>query len=212
MKNILIFGHSRAGKTTLAQRLGREFQMNIINEDHLVNTFGKAFPALGIGECHGSLTSHDIHIGGDDIDYERTTRNITPFMAYYLCELANHARQATGTPFVADLTFFDFDVAIPLMQQTLADACGMTLADAFIFIGLDNHKTIEALFADIRKHDTAEDWTHSLSDDELLAHCAENVGADEAFYEKWRGLAWQRYDVTEGRKRVFDRIAADLKI
>ena len=194
--NILIFGHSRAGKTTLAQRLGRAFRLNIINEDHLVNTFERAFPALGINS--GS-------------DYARTARNISPFMAHYLCELAEHASYAKGCPFVVDATFFDFDIAIPIMRQELYDRTGMALTDAFIFIGLDNHKTAEELFADVRKHDTPEDWSYTFSDADLLAHCAENIGADEAFYEHWRELAWLRYDVAEGRERVFAKIMTDVK-
>jgi len=84
------------------------------------------------------------------------------------------------------------------------------MKNILIFIGLDNRKTAQELFADMRKHDTAEDWSHTLSDDELLAHCAENIGADEAFYTRWYGLAWLRYDVAEGRAHVFDRIVADL--
>ena len=197
MKNILIFGHSRAGKTSLAKRLKDEFQLNAVNEDHFVMAFGYAMPGL---EINGYK------------DYEQTAVNVTPFMVHYLCLLAEHANQKTGSKFVADMTFFCFDTGVPLMKETLREKYGLKLADEFVFIGLDNSQTSGELFNDIRKHDTEEDWTYELSDDELRNHCDENVGIDSEFYETWKELGFLRYDVAEGREKVFDKITEDLKM
>ena len=35
---------------------------------------------------------------------------------------------------------------------------------------------------------------------------------DLDFYETWKQLGFMRYDVAEGRERVFDRIVEDLKM
>jgi len=196
MKNILIFGTSRTGKTSLAKRLKSEFQLNVVNEDNLIYAFERALPQL--------------EIKGDE-NYVQTAINVTPFIAHYLCLLAQHANQKTGSKFVVDATFFVFDTGIHLMKETLQKMGGLKLLDEFIFISLDNTKTSEELFDDVRKYDTPEDWTYNLSDDELRRHCDENVGVDLAFYEKWRALEFLRYDVANGREKVFDKIVEDLR-
>ena len=197
MKNILIFGASRAGKTSLAKRIKDEFQFNVVNIDHLINTFEQAFPHLGIS---------------GEKDYLQTTVNVTPFTTHYLCELAQHANCKTGSKFVVDATFFDFDTGIPLMKDTLQKFGGLKLLDEFMFIGLDNNKTSEELFNDVRKYDTPGDWSYNISDDELRNHCDGNTGLDEAFYEKWKELGLRRYDVAKGREQIFDTIVEDLKV
>jgi len=195
MKNILIFGHSRAGKTTLAKRLKDEFALNIVTQDSLIIAFGQALPQL------------EIHIYRNP---DATTKNVTPFMAEYLCNLARRAKFSTGCGFVADMTFFDFDIGIPIMREVLQDA-GQDLLDEFAFIGLDNSKTAEELFADIRTHDTADDWTYHVSDQHLRQHCAENVGCKQPFGHVADALDFKRYDVAGGRKQVFDTIVGDLR-
>jgi GTPase SAR1 family protein len=196
MKNILIFGPSRAGKTSLAKRLKDEFQYNVLNEDNLVVAFERAFPQLGIN-C------------GEN--YEETAVNITPFVVHYLCDLAQHSHYISHGKFVADMTFFQFDKGLPLLKETLREYYELELLDVFTFIFLDNGKTSEELFADIRKHDTQDDWTYYITDDELRKHCDENVGIDWDFYEKWKELDIKRYDVSEGRERIFDRIVEDIR-
>ena len=197
MKNILIFGASRAGKTSLAKRIKDEFQFNIVNVDHLVNSFEEAFPHLGISVVE---------------NYMQVAVNVTPFTAHYICELASHANHKTGSNFVVDTTFFDFDTGIPLMKESLQKYWGLKLLDEFIFICLDNSKTSEELFNDIRKYDMPGDWSYNISDDELRKHCDKNTGFDGEFYEKWKELGLRRYDVAKGREQIFDTIVEDLKV
>jgi hypothetical protein len=197
MKNILIFGASRAGKTTLAKRLKDVFQFNVVNEDHLINTFEQVFPQLEIGV---------------EENHVQTAINATPFMAHYFCELANHANCKTGSKFVVDGTFFNFDTGIPLMKETLRRFWGLKLSDEFMFIFLDNTKTSEELFNDVRKYDTPEDWSYGMSDNDLRKHCDENVGVDWEFHEKWKELGFWRYDVVEGRELVFVKVVEDIKV
>ena len=195
MKNILIFGHSRAGKTSLAKRISDEFSLNVFNEDHVITAFEKAFPQLDIN-------------GGEN--YAQTADNVTPFIVYYLYGLSEHSGHKTGSKFVADLTFFNFDIGIPLMKCLLAKT-NRTMSSAFVFINLENNKSSEELYDDIKAYDTPEDWTYYLSDHDLRKHCDENVGSDPDFYEKWRELNFLRYDVAQGREQVFDKIIEDLK-
>ncbi|RKJ38881.1 hypothetical protein D7X94_14610 [Acutalibacter sp. 1XD8-33] len=48
MKNVIIVGPSRAGKTTLAKRFHEELGYFVISLDKLVATFHAAYPQLDI--------------------------------------------------------------------------------------------------------------------------------------------------------------------
>jgi len=202
MKNIIIFGASRAGKTSLAKRLKDEFQFNVVNVDHLVNTFGEVFPYMGISV---------------EEDEMQAAVKFTPFIAHYLYELASHTHHKTGSNFVADMTFFNFDTGIPFLEETMQKfRLKLKLLDEFLFIYLVNNKTSEELFNDVRKYDVPGDWTYNLSDDELREHCRkhcdERTVVDREFYDKSKELGFQIYDTTEGREQVFNKIVEDLKM
>ena len=46
MKNIIIVGPGRNGKTTLARKINEELNFFVINLDKLMTAFGKAYPQL----------------------------------------------------------------------------------------------------------------------------------------------------------------------
>lgn len=48
MKNLLILGASRSGKSTLAKKLSEKYGYHILPIDALVSAFAKVFPELGI--------------------------------------------------------------------------------------------------------------------------------------------------------------------
>ena len=48
MKNIIILGAARAGKSTLAQMIHRKYNYSIISIDSFVRALRDSFPSLGI--------------------------------------------------------------------------------------------------------------------------------------------------------------------
>ena len=48
MKNIIILGAARAGKSTLAQMLHKDYNYSIVSIDAFVSALQDAFPELGI--------------------------------------------------------------------------------------------------------------------------------------------------------------------
>jgi len=196
MKNILIFGSSRMGKTTLAKRLKDEFGLNVVNWDVLIHAFALGFPQLGVS-FQG--------------DFEQTRKNVTPFSAYYLCEMARHARYKTGSKFIADMSLFNFDVGFPLMEEHLLSMGGTKLHEEFTIIHLINTKPSEEMFRDIRQYDTDNDWTFYLDDTALRNWCNQQTGANPLIVAKLDEFNPLRYDVAQGREQVFDEIVKDLK-
>jgi len=68
MKNIIITGTGRAGKSTLARKIHEELNCFVINNDRLVAMFGEAYPQLNIRIGNG----------------EKSIGNISPFIGHFL--------------------------------------------------------------------------------------------------------------------------------
>ncbi|HAV90535.1 MAG TPA: hypothetical protein DCW44_04600 [Eubacterium sp.] len=69
MKNIIIVGPSRSGKSTLAKRINEELGFFVLSTDKLVAIFENAYPNL------------DIRLNWDR---DKTTENLAPFLGHFL--------------------------------------------------------------------------------------------------------------------------------
>ncbi len=69
MKNIIICGPPRAGKSTLARKISEELNYFVFSVDKLVAIMGEAYPQL------------DIRLAWDR---EKTTENLAPFLGHFL--------------------------------------------------------------------------------------------------------------------------------
>ena len=196
MKNILIWGPARAGKTTLAKKLHDELNHSIVCTDSIITAFERALPQVEIGHNHPNVAV-----------------NFAPFISHYLCTLAHKAKTLNEGKFVAVLTHFAIEVAFPKMEEILNMMNGLKLHEEFVFIGLTyNHKTWEDLRHDIKKYDTEDDWTHQLTEDELTDFCRGSVEQHNKFFaEKFKDFNFLTYDVSFERNKVLDEIVSDIK-
>ena len=59
MKNVIIVGAARSGKTTLAKKISKELGWSAISVDALISAFQEVFPQLNIkhhSQCHSLIT------------------------------------------------------------------------------------------------------------------------------------------------------------
>ena len=184
MKNILIWGPARAGKSTLAKMLHDEFGHSIVRADSLVCAFGKAFPQLGISPYSDDCAAH-----------------FAPFIAHYLFEIEGTSHMKCGSKFVAVLTHFAADEVFDTLKSR-----GVEL-DEFILIGLTySRKTWEELRDDLKQYDTEDDWTYHLSDDALDGFCKGSIGHLNYFREKFEEYGFSVYDVSAEREDILNQI------
>ena len=159
MKNIIIAGPSRAGKSTLARKINEELNYFVISVDKLVATFQGAYPQLNIRL---------------NWNRRKTTDNLAPFLGHFLgafssshgvaYELNLRAHAVKGNRFVLEGGHFNFEKILPILKLYEIEE----LKDSFFLIGLvQNKKTADEVFHDFRKYDTEDDWTYSLDDDDL---------------------------------------------
>jgi len=203
MKNIIIAGSGRNGKTTLAKKINEELNHFVIHLDYLMTTFDRAYPQL------------DVRIAWDD---DKATANIAPFIGHFLgmsCSghgfkdnLNIHKHIVKGNKFVMEGGHFDFDkVSSVIKMYDIGE-----LKDNFILIGLvQNEKTAEELFNNLRKHDTKDEWTYDYEDDELMGFCNLLVEHNQEMYDYFMKYGFTIYDTSTEREQVFDRIVKDIK-
>lgn len=203
MKNIIIVGPSRSGKTTLARKINEELNYFVISTDKLAATFEGAYPQLNI-----KLNSNR----------EKTTDNLAPFIGHFLgifssghgtaYELNLRAHAISGNRFVLEGAYFNFDKISRVLEMY-----GMeNLKDSFILIGLvQNTKTADDFFNDFRKYDTKDDWTFGLDDDDLREISQDAVSFSHSMTEHLIKYGFTIYDTSTKREQVFEKIIKDIK-
>lgn len=204
MKNIIIAGPSRAGKSTLARKINEELGCFVISLDKLVAVFNGAYPQL------------DIRLNWDR---EKTTDNLAPFLGHFLgafssnhgvaYELNLRAHTVEGNRFVLEGGYFNFDKILPVLKMYGIEE----LKDNFILIGLvQNKKTADEFVSDFRKYDTEDDWTYHLNDDDLRDYASEDaVPFSRSMTDHLVKYGFTIYDTSAEREQVFAQIIADIK-
>ena len=196
-KNIIIAGASRSGKSTLARRLNEEAGYYVISIDKLVAVFQNAYPDLNIRL---------------NWDRDKTTENIAPFLAHYLGMFSSSDGHGLmdyshGTvpcnKFILEGAYLDLEK----ISAILKDYGIRDMKEHFHLIGLvQQGKSADEFFSDFKRYDTEDDWTYSLSDDELRAVSEDAVEFNAEMYEKLQKHEFSIYDTSKDRDKVFDEI------
>ena len=203
MKNIIIAGPSRAGKTTLARKISEELGYFVISLDKLVATFNGAYPQLNIRLAWNR---------------EKTTENIAPFLGHFLgmisCdhgaayELNLNAHAIPGNKFVLEGGYFDFDKIAPILKTYgIKD-----FNDKFILIGLtQNNKSADEFTNDFIKHDTPDDWTYGFDDGDLREISEDAISFGRYMTGHLIKHGFTIYDTSINRRKVMNKILEEIK-
>jgi hypothetical protein len=204
MKNIIIAGPSRAGKTNLARKINEELNYFVISVDKLIATFQGAYPQLNIKLAWNR---------------RKTTDNLAPFLGHFLgafssshgiaYELHLRAHAVKGNRFVLEGGHFNFEKILPILKMYGIEE----LKDKFFLIGLaQNKKTADEFFKDLRKYDTEDDWTYGFDDDELREYASqEAIPSSRSMTDYLVKYGFTIYDTSTEREKVFDKIVEDIK-
>lgn len=144
-KNIIIFGGSRCGKSTLARRISRKFNYNLISLDFLITAFQYGMPNLNIN-----------HLRRDEV----MLNDISSFMYSYIRALNHDSKNSYDVNYVIEGCYLKLDDFVEKFN-----------INNFMIIVLGYDDSATQLFNDIRTHDTIKDWTKDLSDEDLLKYC-----------------------------------------
>jgi hypothetical protein len=204
LKNIIIAGPGRAGKTTLAKKINEEINCFVISLDKLVAMFEGAYPQL------------DIRLNWDR---KMTTDNLAPFLGHFLgafssghgvaYELNLQAHAVKGNRFVLEGAYFNFEKILPILKMYGIEE----LKDNFILIGLvQNKKTADEFVSDFKKYDTEDDWTYGFNNDELRELASQDIiPFSRSMTDHLMEYGFAIYDTSTKREQVFDQIITDIK-
>jgi len=202
LKNIIIAGPSRAGKSTLARKLNEELNYFVISVDKLVAVFQGAYPQL------------DIRLNWDR---DKTTDNIAPFLGHFLGMFSSadgrgllpYSHGAVeGNRFVLEGGYFNFEKILPILKTYGIEE----LKDNFILIGLvQNKKTVDEFVSDFKKYDTEDDWTYQFNDDDLREVAEDAVSFSRSISEQLGEYGFTIYDTSADREQVLEQIVEDIK-
>jgi len=203
LKNILIAGPSRSGKSTLAQKLHNELNYFVINIDKLAAIFQDAYPQLNIRL---------------NWDREKTADNIAPFLGHFLGMFSSSGGRGLlpyshgaveDNHFVLEGGYFHFEKILPILK-----AYGIeNLKDRFVLIGLtQNKKTADEFVGDFKKYDTEGDWTYHFNEDELKEIAEDNLSFGRFVSEYLLQYGFTVYDTSKERERVLNQIVEDVKV
>ena len=202
MKNIIIAGPSRTGKSTLAKRINEDLNYFVIGVDKLVAAFQGAYPQLNI-----KLNDNR----------EKTTDNIAPFLGHFLGMFSSadgrgllpYSHGAVkGNSFVLEGGYFNFGKILPILKTYGIEE----LKDKFLLIGLvQNNKTVDEYIRDFKNHDTEDDWTYNFSDDDLREVSKDAISFNRSMSEHLVKYGFMIYDTSTERERILDQIIADIK-
>jgi len=138
MKNIILGGVPRSGKTLLARELCRDLGLSHLSLDSVASAFSRVFPGLGI-----------THAASSPIE---TSRRLSLFVLEWLRQL-----EFEGTPFLLE--------GYHLLPEDLRGLDPQRYVVAFM--GYPNLKP-EMKLRQTRAYAQENDWTRDLSDEELL--------------------------------------------
>jgi len=178
MKNLVILGPTRSGKTTLAEMVCRRHGFSRIDIDPMLSTFKRVFPDLGIGSW-----------------VEGSQERFAPFIFDWFNRIA--AQDYRSTRYVLEGCQLDLGTAFNAIDHENTKIVALGYPGALP----------EELLAVIRKYDKPHDWSVKASDTRLVWELREyGVKKSRALLEQCAALGVKFIDTgsdREGALRAF---------
>lgn len=183
MKNLVILGASRAGKTTLAREICKVYpNYHVINGDSIRSAFEKTLPQNNINKYNGNGMKED-------------------FAKFCGCFFRNEINRNKE---YFNYIFDSCDVSVEnAMKYFLNDDT------VIIFLGYPNINKNDAL-NNFRRYESPNDWTVNRTDEELLIHAQEWISNSQIFERECQKNGIKYIDMSFNRNKIFEELKIEL--
>lgn len=176
MKNILIIGPSRVGKSNLCSMiLKKYYNLNYISGDSIRNAFINIYPDLGY------TTKNTIN----RIEFCK-------FINWIINENNIHIKR--NLYYVIDSADISLDHAMKVFDDTILVAIGR------------KDTTVEKMVHSIKENDTELDWTYGYSDEDLSSISSETIKKSKQLYNECLSHNIAYFDTSIDRYSTYKEI------
>lgn len=182
MKNIVIIGRPRAGKSILANMISDKYHYQIIRTDTIRNTFREIMPELNI-RPRTAIESKEFQMFCKEF-MEANIRQARNKYGYVMegCEI-----------FVKDC-------------KELYDN-----GNNLIYVLAQKNIKPEQMAKNIKKHDMVNDWSYEMSDEERIEYCEKQIEKAKIWEQECKIYGLKFYDTSKDRDKVLNEIMEDIE-
>lgn len=182
MKNIIIIGRPRAGKSTLANMIVDKYKYQIIRTDTIRNTFKEVLPELDINQ-YKAIESKKFQI----------------FCKRFLYWNLKEARNKYG--YVIE----GCETSVKDCKELYDDG------ENLIYVVAQKNITPEEMAKNMKNNDNSRDWTYNKNDEERLEYCRESIQKAKIIEEECKKYGLKFFDTAINRQKVLEEIMKDIE-
>ena len=184
MKNIMILGICRTGKTTFSNMIQKEFQnYQIIEVDTIISALQKTVPDVPIGFIHDNLQEN----------------KLPEFLNLLIQKNINKNGKELGFIINGD----------SIMPEDLIKYIDLTNIEVYYFVA--QKLSPEQILENCRKYDSKEEWTTRRTDQQLLKHFTFYKDIEKQIISDCNKYNIKCIDTSEDRKKIFDQLLNEVR-
>ena len=184
MKNIMILGICRTGKTTFSKMIQKEFQnYQIIEVDTIISALQKTVPDVPIGFIHDNLQEN----------------KLPEFLNLLIQKNINKNGKELGFIINGD----------SIMPEDLIKYFDLTNIEVYYFVA--EKLSPEQILENCRKYDSKEEWTTRRTDQQLLKHFTFYKDIEKKIISDCNKYNIKCIDTSENRGVILDQLLKEIK-
>lgn len=184
MKNILILGICRTGKSTFSKMLQKEFRnYQIIEVDTIISALQKTIPNIPIGFIHDKLKEN----------------KLPDFLNLFIQKNINKSGKELGF-------IINGDSILPEDLLKYFD-----LNNMIIYYFVTEKLSSKQILENCRKFDSKEEWTTRRTDEELLNHFEFYKDIEKKIISDCKKYNIKCIDTSENRQLIFNQLLDEVR-
>lgn len=182
MKNIIIIGRPRAGKSTLANMISDKYHYQIIRTDTIRNTFRDIMPELNI-RPNTAIESEQFQMFCKE---------------FWECNI-RQARNKYG--YVME----GCETSVKDCKELYDNGNNLI----YVLVQIDIKP--EEMARNMKEHDMSNDWSYEMSDEERIEYCVRSIEKAKTIKEECSKYGLKFYDTSKDRDKVLNEIMEDIE-